>query len=678
MIMMARKVRRMGVLGCYLVACACSGAQAELCRYFEHQKLVAPNAQESENLGLAVATDGERIAAGAPQRDFATFNDGAVLVFRRSDAGTPSDPADDQWVFEAELNPWDGLAAQMGRRVALGGDRVVAGSHGSGDADGGDPTCVSGAAYVFRYADGQWWGEQKLLASDMACGHRFGQSVSIAGDWIAVGALNTNDDVLPETGAAYLFRLDDNGTPEPTDDLWIEQIKVTSPAGDPEDRFGRSVAVGDSRVVVGAPSKDYPGSDTDPGSAYVYRRDGNGTPGDLSDDLWVYEDALMSSDGEPGDNFGYSLGISDDRIIVGALEDTDIARRCGSAYVFRHDDHGTPSDETDDFWYQEAKLVASDAVTWAGAGNAVAIRGTLAVVGAHDDSNMLDIGAGSAYVYRYVGGQWVQEQKLLASDGEFTHEFGSAVATDGVWVVTGASCDDQMSYNAGAVYTHLVVDDCNGNCIPDEEDLVGGFSDDYDANGIPDECEDCNANGVADICDLDCGVGSCAGDPNGCGTSPDCNANAIPDECEENDCNANGVPDDCDLASGSSPDCNANGVPDECDWDCNSDGIPDDCAENCTLDCECYDGSVCTQDYCEEGACVNTECTYGDVYPDGAITVSDIFAILNAFGAYSPGDPGLNGFDIQPCEGDGDVNIFDLFAVLNAFSGEDPCCNGLP
>jgi hypothetical protein len=87
--------------------------------------------------------------------------------------------------------------------------------------------------------------------------------------------------------------------------------------------------------------------------------------------------------------------------------------------------------------------------------------------------------------------------------------------------------------------------DCNGNGVPDDQDIAGGTSADCNLNGRPDECEpeiptdctpdpqggdDCNNNDVRDLCDL------------ACGTSEDTNGNGLPDECE--DCNSNGLFDD--------------------------------------------------------------------------------------------------------------------------------------
>lgn len=105
-------------------------------------------------------------------------------------------------------------------------------------------------------------------------------------------------------------------------------------------------------------------------------------------------------------------------------------------------------------------------------------------------------------------------------------------------------------------------DDCNGNGVPDSDDISSATSSDVNTNGIPDECEDCNNNGVLDDVDITSG------------TSTDLNANGIPDDCEP-DCNGNSVPDDKDIADLSSTDANGDGVPDECETDCNANGTSD-------------------------------------------------------------------------------------------------------
>ena len=120
--------------------------------------------------------------------------------------------------------------------------------------------------------------------------------------------------------------------------------------------------------------------------------------------------------------------------------------------------------------------------------------------------------------------------------------------------------------------------DCNGNGIPDDEDIRNGTSEDCNGNEIPDECDvvngmDCNGNDIPDECDIASGF------------SEDCNLNELPDECDielgySPDCNINNIPDECDLASGASEDCNADDIPDECQPDTDADGVIDDC-DNC-------------------------------------------------------------------------------------------------
>jgi len=157
--------------------------------------------------------------------------------------------------------------------------------------------------------------------------------------------------------------------------------------------------------------------------------------------------------------------------------------------------------------------------------------------------------------------------------------------------------------------------DCNGNGVPDHEDLDLGTSQDCNKNGIPDECDlasgtstDVNGNGLPDGCETDCNrnyipdtwelqqglVEDCNGNgiPDSCDitgifeepVSTDLNLNRIPDECEP-DCNGNGIPDDYEIAQGAAADCNGNGLPDECDiasqnsGDTDNDGVPDECEQ---------------------------------------------------------------------------------------------------
>ena len=132
-----------------------------------------------------------------------------------------------------------------------------------------------------------------------------------------------------------------------------------------------------------------------------------------------------SVDGAELVGFGRSVSVSGDLALVGASGDDDAGSNSGSAYVFRVD--GSE-------WFEEAKLVASDAAGGDRFGISVALCGDVALVGAHEDDDA-DSHSGSAYVFRFDGTTWVEEQKL--TDGEQSDEFGRSVSVCGEVALVG-------------------------------------------------------------------------------------------------------------------------------------------------------------------------------------------------------------------------------------------------
>ncbi len=108
------------------------------------------------------------------------------------------------------------------------------------------------------------------------------------------------------------------------DPLLAQQAKLTASDGAANDRFGTSVAIDGNTAVIGARLDDVVA--VDQGSAYVFVR--NGT-------IWSQQARLNSTDGAVSDQFGYSVAISGNTVVVGAAADTIGANQSqGSAYVF--------------------------------------------------------------------------------------------------------------------------------------------------------------------------------------------------------------------------------------------------------------------------------------------------------------------------------------------------------
>src|SRR5690606_22918322 len=108
------------------------------------------------------------------------------------------------------------------------------------------------------------------------------------------------------------------------------------------------------------------------------------------------------------------------------------------------------------------KLTASDAAANDFFGWSVAVSGDLAVVGAYADGDG-GSGSGSAYVFRRVGGAWVQVAKLTASDAAEGDLFGYSVAVSGSLAVGGALADDDAGPASGPAYVFALAS-CGAAC----------------------------------------------------------------------------------------------------------------------------------------------------------------------------------------------------------------------
>lgn len=352
-----------------------------------------------------------------------------------------------QDICETKLNASDGQINEeyhFGYCVAVSGDVAVVGAFGD-DENG----TKSGSAYIYRYDGTSWLEETKVLASDGALDDYFGYSVSISGDVVVIGAPRDDDNGF-YSGSAYIYRYNGTG--------WTEEAKLTASDGAYNDTFGYSVSISGDAAVIGADGNDENGYNS--GAAYIYRYNGSG---------WNEETKIMASDGLDGDKFGWAVSISRDTAVVGAAEDENNGYLTGSAYIYRYD--GTD-------WVEETKILPSDVAYNDYFGKAVSISGDVAVISSYkDDDNGHD--TGSAYIYRYNGTDWIEESKLLASDGEGRNLFGISVSISisGDVAVIGASGEYKNELYTGAAYIYRY----NGTGWTEEAKLVAsdGEIDDY-------------------------------------------------------------------------------------------------------------------------------------------------------------------------------------------------------
>ena len=345
----------------------------------------------------------------------------AILTMSIAVLLTGSAHAQDCGDQRSKLLPDDGARwDNFGYSAAISGDTAVVGAHGDDDNDG------SGSAYLFDATTGAQL--FKLLPDDGAAWDFFGWSVAISGDTAVVGAYH-DDDNGPDSGSAYLF---DATTGE-------QLFKLLPDDGAAFEWFGVSVAISGDTVVVGAYGDDDNGSGS--GSAYLF----DATTGEQ-----FFK--LLPADGARDDQFGFSVAISGDTVVVGAPEDNDNSSNSGSAYLF---------DATTGV--QLFKLLADDGAADDLFGFSVAISGDTAVVGAWgDDDN--GVNSGSVYLFDAGNGNSCTRDPDWICDGDVDGDGQVNPVDAGLVQAAFGSTDEQDVCNYDV--------DCDGQINPVDSGIV--------------------------------------------------------------------------------------------------------------------------------------------------------------------------------------------------------------
>ncbi|MCZ6836870.1 MAG: hypothetical protein O7G85_13925 [Planctomycetota bacterium] len=306
---------------------------------------------------------GDRILIGRTSTQVGSITQaGSALVYRL-------DPGLGTWDLDNALsasNPEQG--ADFGKAVAIGPNLLLIGSP-SKDQDGCQDIPLEcrdfGAAYVFTYDGANWVEEAILLASDGESFDLLGESVALVGD-VAIVSARGDDDAGLNAGAVYVFKR--NGG------LWPQVAKITASNGNPGDSFSLPLVFDGVTLAVGSHDHDYGGSDK--GAVYLYTDDGT------SD--WLFKQKLtppFHPDGLNG-GFGWSLGIDGDRLAIGSH---DLSNH-GAAHAYRLMDGAW------DHWKRYVAL--DGPILGDDFGQTVAIHGDSLLVGAPgDDEEEFDAGA---------------------------------------------------------------------------------------------------------------------------------------------------------------------------------------------------------------------------------------------------------------------------------------------
>ncbi len=410
--------------------------------------------------GTDVALDGDRAIIGAK----GSLGHGVAYIL---------DYDGSQWLKSATLIPNDAETEDnFGFSVSLQGSFAVVGAYSKNQN--------SGAAYVFRNNGGVWSQQQKLETNLGFANERFGYSVDISNFRILVGARGSRAS-LNTPGSAYVFELSGS--------TWELATKLNATNQHDQSLFGYSVSLGggfsNPVALVGAPYTDYFNGNPALGAVYAFELiNGNWSPSDklTADDTanvssfgkkvdyqsnraaisadqqvyifdkdinsWSQTQLLVANDDNPSvyENFGSSVSLSGNFVLIGSKYDNDKGENSGSVYLFELNGSS---------WTQKIKRLSLNGYKGNLFGHAVALDGDRALVGAWGlgklDGLLSDATAnGSAYVFD--GDQLLQTAFILENDEATGDNFGVSVSLSGNRALIGAYLDDDEGENAGAAY----------------------------------------------------------------------------------------------------------------------------------------------------------------------------------------------------------------------------------
>ncbi len=362
---------------------------------------------------------------------------GACYIFKRNGNGFWTEQ---QKIVASDRANNDGF----GVSVSMHGDYAVVGANFENeDENGNNFVSLAGSAYIFKKQTNETWTQvQKIVASDRAVlsgtGGTFGESVSIAGDYLIVGASSEKNDEndqndLFSAGAAYVFEKNNS-------DQWTEVQKIVAPDRNPFGAFGIEVAI-TTNGYAGVCAEEGNISNSTFGTGYIFERDVNG--------VWNFNTQLLPnvppSGVDPisfGNGFCTSIDFDGNLVAVGAKGDSyeeDLfteTRKKGSAYLFERN-------SSTNNWDFSQRLSPNVAGEESEVGESISLDGNNLAIGAYNFS------AGNVIVYSTCESKATNLSNSICQGDSLLFD-GNYLKVAGVYNATfslGNGCDSTVTLN---------------------------------------------------------------------------------------------------------------------------------------------------------------------------------------------------------------------------------------
>lgn len=319
---------------------------------------------------------------------------------------------------------------RFGNSVSISGEFVIIGT--PGDVVG--VNAYQGSASIYKYNGSSWVFMQKLIDATGAADDNFGNSVNIAGNRVIVGAHNDDIGASLNQGSVSIFQYNGNS--------WILMQKITDAGGAANDNFGNSVSISGNYVVVGAHHDDM-GANTNQGSASFYQYDGAN---------WILTQKSAEPGGAANDNFGNSVSISGTYAVIGVPGDNVTVSNTNQGSAIMYQFNGSNG------WNLTQKLTDNSPATGDFFGTSVSISGNYVIGGAFNDDVGTNNDQGSCSIFQLIGSNWVLMQKLYDVYGAPSDLFGSAVSISGNYAIVGTPftyVTNRINHGSATIYQRV-------------------------------------------------------------------------------------------------------------------------------------------------------------------------------------------------------------------------------
>lgn len=351
--------------------------------------------------GNSIAAGNDLLVVGAPPRNETSDPGGSAYVYRVVSAG---------WHLEEKL---PSAGTRFGKTVASDGTVIAVATNMVGSNG------AYGNVYVYRWNGMAWKSEANLSEPLSSQTMRFGESLAIAGNVIAIG--DPGAATASGSGLVYIYRFD--GT------QWNSEAPIGAPAAAAQTEFGASLTLQANTLAVGCRYGEGNGQPARSGGAYLF---------EYTAGSWTPAQTLVPTDAAFGDGFGGAIVLDGLHLAVGA---SDKNGRRGQVYLYA---------KSAGVWSESARITILNPIQFTMFGESLSLQGHDLIVGALGLSSPPLLATGGVLTFSDASGSWLETSRVYSPGGPGTG-FGAALARTGDSVFVGAPQGSQVGAPTSAI-----------------------------------------------------------------------------------------------------------------------------------------------------------------------------------------------------------------------------------